>query len=213
VNYAIDRRALAQHPIPAALAGRPTDQLTPPGWPGYRDAAIYPLGGPDLAAARRLAGGGHHRGVLYTCNAPECLEQAEIARENLAAIGIELETRVFSFGTLYSRLENRDEPYDISETGWIGWTADPSEFADVFFGIHGSTAFLNRTPRVRDAGRLMGAPRVAAYAALDRDIAVRDAPFAMAVSATSTDFFSARIGCQAEHPIYGIDLASLCVRD
>jgi peptide/nickel transport system substrate-binding protein len=213
VNYAIDRRALAQHPIPAALGGRPTDQHIPPGWPGYRDAAIYPLGGPDLAAARRLAGTGHHRGVLYTCNHPECLEQAEIVRENLAAIGIELETRTFTFGNMFTRLEHRDEPYDISETGWIGWTPDASEFADVYFGIHGSTAFLNRTPRVRDAVRLTGAPRVAAYAALDRDIAAHEAPFAMAVSATTTDFFSARIGCQAEDPIYGIDLGALCTRD
>ncbi len=56
-NFAIDRRALSKHPIPEMLAGRPTDQLMPPGWPGFRDATIYPLGGPNLAAARRLAGG------------------------------------------------------------------------------------------------------------------------------------------------------------
>ena len=61
VNYAIDRRALARHPIPEALAGRPTDQHIPPGWPGFRDAAIYPLGGPDLATARRLAGDGRRQ--------------------------------------------------------------------------------------------------------------------------------------------------------
>ncbi len=213
VNYAIDRRALARHPIPAALAGRPTDQHIPPGWPGYRDAAIYPLGGPNLAVARRLAGGGHHRGVLYTCNGAECIEQAQIVRQNLAAIGIDLEIRVFPYGTVFARLEDPDEPYDISFTGWIGWVPDPSDFAGVYFGIHGSTAFLNGTPRVRDAARLTGAPRAAAYAALDRDLAAHEAPFAMAVSAATTDFFSARIGCQAEHPIYGIDLSALCVRD
>src|SRR6185436_9925270 len=136
------------------------------------------------------------------CNWAECLEDAEIVRENLAAIGIDLEIRRFSFGNMYARLANPDEPYDISQTGWIGWTPDPSEFIDVFFGIHGSTAFLNRTPQVRDAARLTGAARVAAYAALDRDVAARETPFAMAVSAMSTDFFSARIGCQAEDPIY-----------
>jgi YVTN family beta-propeller protein len=216
VNYAIDRRALAQHPIPAALAGRPTDQIIPPGWPGYRDAAIYPLGEPNLAAARRLAGGGHHRGVLYTCNWAECLEQGEIVRENLAAIGIELEIRRFSFGNMNARLENRDEPYDISVTGFIGWTPDPSDFLEVFIDIHASTAFLDRTPlgpRLRDTSRLTGPQRIAAYAALDRDIAAQQAPFAMAVSNASTDFFSGRIGCQADHPIYGIDLSALCVRD
>ena len=101
VNYAIDRRALAQHPIPAMLAGRPTDQHIPPGWPGFRDAAIYPLGGPDVAAARRLAGAGGGRGVFYTCNRPECLEQAEIVREYLMALGIEVEIRRFSFGAMF----------------------------------------------------------------------------------------------------------------
>jgi hypothetical protein len=28
----------------------------------------------------------------------------------------------------------------------------------------------------------------------------------------SYDFFSARIGCQLYQPVYGIDLAALCVR-
>jgi hypothetical protein len=213
VNYAIDRRALAQHPIPASLAGRPTDQLIPPGYPGYRDAAIYPLGRPNLAAARRLAGSGHHHGVLYTCNAPECREQAEIVRENLKAIGIDLEIRVFSFGTMYARTAHRGEPYDISGTGLIGDIPDPSAFVEDFLEFHASTTFLRRTPRVRAAGRLTGAPRIEAYAALDRDMAAHEAPFAMTVSGARADFFSARIGCQAEHPIYGVDLAALCVRD
>ena len=75
VNHAIDRRALAEDPLPPLPASRPTDQLIPPGWPGFRDATIYPLGGPDLATARRLAGGGNRRrGVFYTCNKPACVE-------------------------------------------------------------------------------------------------------------------------------------------
>ena len=216
VNYAIDRRALAQHPIPAMLAGRPSDQHIPPGWPGFRDAAIYPLGGPDVATARRLAGSGGGRGVFYTCNKPECLEQAEIVRENLKALGIELEIRRFSFGAMFARLANPDEPYDLSIFGWIGWTPDPSEFVDVMFSIAASPTFLDRTPlgrRMRAASRLAGAPRIDAYAALDRDLADQAAPLALAVSGAHTDFFSARIGCQVEDPLYGIDLAALCVRD
>ncbi len=49
VNYAIDRRALGREPF-GGRGGRPTDQHIPPGYPGFRDATIYPLGGPDLAA-------------------------------------------------------------------------------------------------------------------------------------------------------------------
>ena len=58
VNYAIDRRALAQRgdrfsPLPA----HPTDHYLPPGMPGFRDAHVYPMT-PDVAKARKLARGG-----------------------------------------------------------------------------------------------------------------------------------------------------------
>ena len=214
VNYAIDRRALT--PIPDSLAGRPTDQLIPPGWPGFRDAAIYPLGGPDLATARRLAGGGRRRGVLYTCNLAECLAKAEIVRANLAAIGIELEIRRFSFGEMFARVFDPDEPFDLSFSGWIGVFPDPSQYIDGMFEYFRTTRFIDRTRmgrRIRAASRLAGTARIEAYAALDRDIATHAAPFAPVMTVTRTDFFSARMGCQVEHPIYGIDLAALCLRD
>jgi YVTN family beta-propeller protein len=215
VNYAIERRALAEHPVPESLSSRPTDQHIPPGWPGFRDATIYPLGGPDLAAARRLAGARRRHGVFYTCNVAPCLEWAQIVRANLAAIGIDLEIRPFTFKDMFQRLEKPDEPYDLSVWGWIGDTPDPSEFLDGGFGFYPSAAFLDRTRpgrRLRAASRLAGAARIEAYAALDRDIAARAAPVAPAVTSTNTDFFSARIGCQVEDPLYGIDLGALCVR-
>jgi YVTN family beta-propeller protein len=215
VNYAIDRRALARHPVGQLLAARPTDQLIPPGWPGFRDAAIYPLGGPDLATARRLAGGGRRRGVFYTCNIAACVEQAEIVRENLAAIGITLEIRRFSFGEIFARVSKPDEPFDLSNFGWIGADPDPSNFMDVMFSFFPTTAFLDRTRlgrRLRAASRLSGAARIDAYGTLDRDITAQAAPFAPFLSGVGTDLFSSRIGCQIEHPLYGIDLAALCVR-
>ena len=84
------------------------------------------------------------------------------------------------------------------------------------FSSAASTGFLQRTrlaKRIRAASRLAGSARIQAYAALDRDIAARAVPFAPALSGARTDFFSARIGCQVEDPFYGIDLATLCVRD
>jgi YVTN family beta-propeller protein len=217
VNYAIDRRALARYPIPEMLAGRPTDQQIPPGWPGFRDATIYPLGGPNLATARRLAGAGRRRGVLYTCNLPVCVENAEVVRANLAAIGIDLEIRQLSYTALYTRLERPGEPWDVTNTwGWIGEVPDPSQFVDQMFRWFSAASFLDRPPfgpRMRAASRLEGAARLDAYAALDRDIAARAAPIAPVLNGVHTDFFSARIGCQVEHPLYGIDLAALCVRD
>jgi hypothetical protein len=34
----------------------------------------------------------------------------------------------------------------------------------------------------------------------------------MAANTTARDLFSARIGCQTYQPLYGVDLAALCVR-
>ena len=216
VNYAINRRALAGRPIPQALAALPTDQHIPPGWPGFRDAAIYPLGGPDLATARRLAGRERRSGVLYTCNAAECVEHAEIVRSNLAAIGIELEIRRFSFAHLFARVQDPDEPFDLSLWGWAGETPDPSEFMDTMFNNAAASRLLAGTRlgrRLRVVSRLDGAARTSAYSTVDRDIAALAAPFAPYLSALRTDFFSGRVGCQVAHPLYGVDLAALCLRD
>ena len=43
---------------------------------------------------------------------------------------------------------------------------------------------------------------------LERD----DAPAAAISTGTGADFFSARIGCQLYQPVYGMDLAHLCLR-
>ena len=68
VNYAVDRRAiLAQSGF---IAGKRTDQILPPGIAGYRDADLYPLKGPNIAYAKKLAKGhtGDGHVVLYTSN-------------------------------------------------------------------------------------------------------------------------------------------------
>ena len=211
-----DRPSRARREPFRGAAGRPTDQHIPPGYPGFRDATIYPLGGPDLATARRLAGGARRRGVLYTCNGPGCIARAAIVRANLAAIGIELEIRQFSIADdVQAALEPRRAVRPVAlHLGRRG----PGPV-----GVHrkhvrqaAGTKFLDRTrlgQRLRAASRLAGAERLEAYAALDRDIAAKAAPFAPYHQLHAADFFSARIGCQVEHPLYGIDLAALCIRN
>ena len=68
VAEAIDRRfMLAQH---GYMAGQRTDQNLPYGMPGFREAVIYSLKGPDYANARRLAQGNTRSGkaILYASN-------------------------------------------------------------------------------------------------------------------------------------------------
>ncbi len=66
--------------------------------------------------------------------------------------------------------------------------------------------------RIAAASRLGGDARLQAYAELDRDLAEKAAPQATFASEEVSYFLSARMGCQVLHPIYGLDLASLCIR-
>jgi class 3 adenylate cyclase/ABC-type transport system substrate-binding protein len=217
VSAALDRRALAARlPAPPGVPGRPTDQFIPPGLPGFRDAAIWPLGGPDLVRARRLAGKRRRRSaVLYTCSFPACLEQGRIVRRNLAAIGIDVEVVSISIGEMFERLEEPGEPWDIGYGNNFIGTADPSEFVVSLFGTpelnQGGFADERLQRRIRTAMQVPGAARERAFAALDADLSrvAAAAPFATAVT---TDFFSDRIGCQVHQPIYGISLGALCLR-
>jgi YVTN family beta-propeller protein len=221
VNAALDRRALARRVQYGRLGGpgRPTDQFIPPGQPGFRDAAIYPLGGPDLPRARRLAGRQPRRAALYTCNLPHCLEHGRVLRTNLAAIGIDVVIRNFSLGQMFKRLGRPGEPWDIGYNNWFIDYADASQFVASIFGAPppegGNTGQFHDEgifKRMRTAARLSGTARSRAFAQIDADLARAGAaaPFATAVT---TDFFSDRIGCQVHQPIYGIALGELCVRD
>jgi YVTN family beta-propeller protein len=215
VNLAMDRRALALH-TGGGEVGRPTDQHIPPGLPGFEDAAIYPLGGPDLTAARRLAGSTRRHAVLYTCDFPGCSRHGQILRSNLSAIGIDLEVREFSIPELFERLRKPGEPFDIGYSNWFFDYADPFSYINLQFGDEGLSFGLFEGPRWQrrmDAvARLSGNTRIRAYAKLDRELAAEAAPAAPFATGTTTYFLSARMGCQVLHPIYGLDLAALCVR-
>ena len=217
VNFAIDRRALAEQ-TGGGEVGRPTDQHIPPGLPGFEDAAIYPLGGPDLNAARRLAGNRHRRAVLYTCDLPGCSRHGQILRSNLRAIGIDLEVRQFPIPEFFERLGRPGEPFDITWSNWFFDYADPFSYINIQFSDEGLSNFgaFDDSPwqeRMDAAARLSGDERLRAYAELDRELAAEAAPAAPFASGSSTYFLSARMGCQVLHPIYGLDLAALCIRD
>ena len=216
VNYAMDRRALAKH-TGGGEAGRPTDQIIPPGLPGFEDAAIYPLGGPHLRTARRLAGGVKRRAVLYTCNLPGCTRHGQILRSNLRAIGIELDVRQFSIPEMFTRINTKpDEPFDIAYQNWFYDNADPANYINAPFGPGSPNirmfvdAELDR--RMAEAARLSGEQRYRAYADVDRDLSGRFAAAAPFATGASSYFLSSRMGCARLHPIYGLDLTALCIR-
>ncbi len=221
VNFAIDRKALA------ALQGldgplRPTDQYLPPDVPGYRDARIYPLGGPDLARARRLAGPDRHHATLITCNVAACPQQARIVRANLAKIGIDVHIEELSITQMFKREGHADGNWDIGFGGWWPGYHDPSNALNPLLrgatrtsevganNSHFDDPVYNR--RLDAAARLSGTERYDAYARLDADLAGKAAPLIAFGVVLNRDLFSARIGCQIYQPVYGMDLAALCIK-
>ena len=214
-NAALDRPALAVrvHSGYATLPGRPTDQFIPPDTPGFRDARVYSLR-PDVERARRLAGlHGRRRAVLLTCNEPSCVDQANVLRRNLAAIGIDVDIQSFSVSVMFDRQARPD--WDITYMNWFHDFMDSSQFVNTLFGdppgLPGGFHDAGLFHRMRAATRLPDAARADAFAQLDEDFsrAAVAAPFA---TAASTDFFADRIGCQVHQPVYGISLGALCVR-
>ena len=83
VSEALDRPALA-----AVWGEPPTDRYVPPSLLPATGRPRYPLAGPDVAEARRLAAGRRGRATLYYCGESGNQRIAEIVRANLRPIGI-----------------------------------------------------------------------------------------------------------------------------
>ena len=214
VNYALDRRALALAGGPGnALPERPTDQYLPPGMPGFNDARVYPLT-PDTATAKRLVGGKRRTAVLYTCSISPCDQLGQIAKEDLAAIGIDVQVKTFGINALFERTSKKNEPYDLAFTGWIADYPDPSQFLNVLLlsGIFPTLDNAAYKRKLLAAAQLSGPPRYLTYGKLDVGLARDVAPWVAFGNPLSRDFLSARMGCEVFQPVYGMDLGALCTR-
>jgi YVTN family beta-propeller protein len=220
VNYALDRRTLVRLGLWGDSAARPTDQLLPPGMPGFRRVHAYPLT-PDVAKAHRLAGRRARHAVLYICSDCQAAQTAQEIKANLKAIGIDVEVKAFAANRMFRRAGIRGAPFDLILTDWIMDYPDPSDFLNLVQGRtitakgNANYAYFNNplwNRRIAAAARLSGPRRYLAYAKLDADLTREAAPYAAISNHAEQDFFSARIGCVTFQPIYFIDLAALCIR-
>jgi ABC-type transport system substrate-binding protein/tRNA A-37 threonylcarbamoyl transferase component Bud32 len=219
VSYALDRPALA-----AVRAEAPADQIVPAGVRGFPAGAAYPLRGPDLTTARRLAGTRARHAVLYSPCAGFFDPAAAIVRKDLARIGIRVsithsddcggvyagETKwadlVLSFfGAPRSGAAGERDP----EPFVVGALAAGHEGAAIGPGPWTDSSFRRRVDR---AHALRGRARLDAYRRLDLEL-MRAAPFAVYGSNVTQEYVSSRIGCTLRQGAYGfLDLGALCVR-
>jgi peptide/nickel transport system substrate-binding protein len=213
VNYAIDRRALARLGSAFPYALRPSDQYLPPGIFGFRDVTIYPVI-PNVAKARRLAGGKRRTAVFYTCNHSPCDQMAQVVKTDLATIGIDVQVKTFPIDALFTRIRRKGEPFDLSWNEWVADYPDPDNFLNLL--ARGGTIPTFDDPaferKLADAARLSGPARYLAYGTLDTDLVRNGAPWVAYGNMLSYDFFSARMGCQVYQPVYGVDIAALCIK-
>ena len=216
VSYALNRVALARlGDMHSTLPDRPADQYLPPGVPGYQPIHTFPATG-DLAKARALAKGfAGAKVILYTCDHNGCADQAAIVKADLAAIGLRVVIEKFSVNQIYGLYLHPGQRYDMGVVWWSADYLDPDDFFNLILETD------NVLPSFRDplyrtklaaAARLTGPDRFLTYAKLDQQLSSEASPWVVYGNASAHELFSARVGCQMYSPLYGTDLAALCVR-
>jgi len=225
VNYAIDRAALVAQgrrfaEVNPFGAGEPTDDYLPPSVAGATDFDPYPLNGPDLRRAKRLAGRVHATAIMYTPNVPPWLQEAQIVRRDLRPLGIDVQVKEFPLGDFFARIARRGEPFDLAVSGWA-LSPDPAQALDIFDGStirrtqNSNFSYFNDRAfnrKLKTAAKLSGPKRYRTYSRLELELERDLVPVAAIATNASRDFFSARIGCQIYQPVFGMDIAALCLR-
>ena len=218
VNFAIDRGAILRAYGP--YEGSATDQYVSSMVPGFRDAHIYPLSRPDLRRARVLARGRTRSGkaVFYARDDPRNQAVAQIVKANLAKIGLDVEIRTYPSPVALDKIGTRGEPFDIAI---FGWTCDPDP--ECFLGrLDGRTITASHnidfayfdSPRynrqLTQASALpLGPRRYRAFAALDAEVAGKEAPLVALVQREHGLLFSKRAGCIRAGLL---DLSAFCLK-
>lgn len=216
VNFAVNRPALLRERGP--LAGTLTDQYLPPSLHGFRDAKIYPLEGPDVARARRLARGRTRSGkaILYTPAHTLGVSQAQIVKANLKRIGLDVDIKPLPVTLYFDKLETPGEPFDIAWSGWLADLPDPSQLNDLFAGRNSPESNTSRfnsshyNTLLERASRLTGPRRYTAYGRLDVDLARNAAPAVAYAYDSALTLLGPRVACVVVNPY--LDLAAACLK-
>lgn len=127
INYAIDPEALNR-----VFGGRlhPTQQILPPGMPGYDEYKLYP--GPDLNKAKALLAEANPADkdiTVWTDDEPDRKRIGEYYHDLLTQLGFNATLKVISGDTYFQTIGNESTP-DL-DTGFSDWFQDfphPDDF-------------------------------------------------------------------------------------
>jgi peptide/nickel transport system substrate-binding protein len=203
VNHAIDRPQLVrQHGF---LGGGRTDQILPPGMPGFKDFNVYSLRGANVARAKALAGNAGGKAVFYAFNAGAGPGVAQAVQFELKQIGIDVEIKLFDRVVQHEKMATRGEKFDIGHEGWGADYPDPYNFINVLLdgrrlqADHNINVSYWNDPafnrKMEAASRLSGQKRLTTYGALDADIMRNGAPIAPYINTNARILVSQDLGC------------------
>jgi YVTN family beta-propeller protein len=229
VNYAVDRSKVIRL-SGGVNAERPTCQVLPPNFPGYKRYCPYTLDpsaasgwtAPDAAKARRLltASGTAGTDVELWWHTEFGRQAGQYLNELLDSLGYRARLRLFSgdLGKYFYALVAPRATWHLAGTGWFADSPAASNFMSLFScSSHDNYGrFCNRAidARIRRVLRLQGRDPAAAnesWAALDRNL-TDQAPWVFLYTPYSGDFVSRRVGNYQNHPLWGILFAQLWVR-
>jgi ABC-type transport system substrate-binding protein len=221
VNFALDRRALVN--AGGSRVSRPSDQYLPSILPGFRNANVYPLKRADLERAKALAQGNLRGGkaILYVNSSPLPMAVGQLIRQQLAAIGLDVEVRGIPIhsasAAYYRKLATPGEPWDLAFGLWSPSYIDPYAYINLLFERRflGATNFARFTSRAHDrqmrlAASAQGEERNSAYGTLDVRLARDAAPIAAVDFLNEPTLVSKRVGCVVLRPV--LDLTAVCLK-
>jgi peptide/nickel transport system substrate-binding protein len=127
VNYAIDPEALNR-----VFGGRlhPTQQILPPGMPGYQEYKLYP--GPDMTKAKALIAEANPTDkdiTVWTDDEPDRKRIGEYYHDVLTQLGFNATLKVIAGDVYFTTIGNQSTP-DL-DTGFADWFQDfphPDDF-------------------------------------------------------------------------------------
>jgi len=218
VNLALDRSQFINEKSVSTV----TDQLVPPGVPGFTDRTIYPRAG-DRVRAKALTAANLRGGniTLYVPDLPGMIGCAQCVARHLAEIGLEVEIRPFAEWSTASaylgRLGDPDEPWDMALLLWTPDFVDPYGYFNRLLDTQdagGTNLARFDEPKyireMRDAARLRGADRRKVYAQLDLELSRDAAPLVPFFVLNEATLLSARVGCQLLRP--ALVLTTVCLK-